>query len=73
MIGNDGKPVSREQLRGHVTAYNTQSRGSKEFAAIPRALVTILDALKPGKTAYVKCMDGQVQLSRRKDNSVSAG
>jgi len=73
MIGNDGKPVSREQLRGHVTTYNTQSRGSKEFAAIPRALVTILDALKAGKTSYVKCLDGQLQLSRRKDNSVSAG
>lgn len=73
MIGNDGKPVSREQLRAHVANYNTQSRGSKEFAAIPRALVTVLDNLKAGKTTYVKCLDGQLQLARRKDNSVSAG
>ena len=73
MIGNDGKPVSREQVRAHVATYNTLSRGSKEFGGIPRALVTILDNLKAGKTAYVKCLDGQVQLMRRKDNSVSAG
>ncbi|CAO3405581.1 hypothetical protein [Azospirillum largimobile] len=73
MIGNDGKPVSKEDLRKHIAVYNGQSRGSKEFAAIPRALVTILDGLKPGKTGYVKCLNGQVQLSRRKDNSVSAG
>lgn len=73
MIGNDGKPVSKDELRKHLTSYNTQSRGSKEFAAIPRALVTILDGLKSGKTTYVKCMDGQMQLSRRKDNSISAG
>lgn len=73
MIGNDGKPVSKDGLRKHLVSYNTLSRGSKEFAAIPRALVTILDGLKPGKTTYVKCLDGQLQLSRRKDNSVSAG
>lgn len=73
MIGNDGKPVSRELIRAAVTAYNGSSRGSKEFAAIPRALVTILDALQPGKTGYVKGSDGQVQLVRRKDGSVSAG
>ncbi len=72
MIGNDGKPVSRDALRRHLAAYNTQARGSREFAAIPRALVTICDALKPGKTTYVKCLDGQLQLSRRKDNSVAA-
>ncbi|MBP2313538.1 hypothetical protein [Azospirillum soli] len=72
MIGNDGKPVSKEELRKHLAAYNTQSRGSKEFAAIPRALVTICDNLKAGKTTYVKCHDGQLQLSRRKDNSVQA-
>lgn len=71
MIGNDGKPVSREQLRAHVATYNTQSRGSKEFGGIPRALVTVLDTLKAGKTTYVKCQDGQIQLSRRKDNSVA--
>ena len=73
MIGNDGKPVSRDQVRSHIAAYNTQSRGSKEFAGIPRALVTILDGHKPGKTGYVKCLDGQVQLSRRKDHSIHAG
>lgn len=72
MIGNDGKPVSREALRQHIAAYNGGARGSKEFAAIPRALVTILDGLKAGKTTYVKCLDGQLQLSRRKDNSVAA-
>ncbi|MDQ2105200.1 hypothetical protein [Azospirillum isscasi] len=72
MIGNDGKPVSKEGLRQHLAAYNTQARGSKEFAAIPRALVTICDTLKAGKTTYVKCLDGQLQLSRRKDNSVQA-
>lgn len=73
MIGNDGKPVSRDQLRGHVETYNTQSRGSKEFAGIPRALVTIMDGLKLGKTTYVRCVEGQLQLARRKDNSISAG
>lgn len=73
MIGNDGKPVSKADLRAHIASYNSQSRGSKEFGAIPRALVTILDGLKLGKTGYVKCLDGQVQLSRRKDNTVSAG
>jgi hypothetical protein len=73
MIGNDGKPVSKAELRAHIANYNSQSRGSKEFGAIPRALVTILDGLKLGKTGYVKCLDGQVQLSRRKDNTVSAG
>jgi hypothetical protein len=73
MIGTDGKPVSREELREHITVYNSHSRGSKEFGSIPRALVTILDNLKPGKTTYAKCADGQVQLMRKKDNSVSAG
>ncbi|MBP2301994.1 hypothetical protein [Azospirillum picis] len=73
MIGNDGRPVSKDELRRHVAVYNGQPRGSKDFAMIPRALVTVLDGLKPGKTGYVKCLDGQVQLSRRKDNSVSAG
>lgn len=73
MIGNDGKPVPREELRRHIAAYNTQARGSKEFAGIPRALVTVLDNLKAGKTTFVKCIDGQIQLSRRKDNSIAAG
>lgn len=71
MIGNDGKPQSREQLRAHIANYNAGQRGSKEFAAIPRALVTVLDGLKPGKTGYVKGSDGQMQLVRRKDGSVA--
>ena len=73
MIGNDGKPVLREQLREHITTYNTQSRGSKEFAAIPRALITVLDNLKAGKTTYIKCQDGQLQVSRRKTNDIFVG
>ena len=71
MIGNDGKPVSRDMIRAAVATYNTESRGSKEFAAIPRALITILDNLAVGKTGYVKAADGQLQVSRRKDKSVS--
>jgi hypothetical protein len=70
MIGNDGKPLSKDQLRQAVAAYNTQSRGSREFAAIPRALVTIMDNLAVGKTTYVKGADGQLQLTRRKDKSI---
>ena len=54
MIGNDGKPVGREAIRAAVAVYNTESRGAKEFAAIPRALVIILDNLAVGKTTYVK-------------------
>lgn len=70
MIGNDGKPVGKDALRAHVANYNTVSRGSKEFAAIPRALVTILDNLAVGKTTYVKGSDGQLQLTRKKDKTV---
>jgi len=70
MIGNDGKPTTREQIRAAITAYNTGARGSQEFAAIPRALVIILDALVVGKTTYVKGCDGQLQVSRRKDKSI---
>jgi hypothetical protein len=70
MIGNDGKPQTREMIRAHVAVYNAGQRGAKEFAAIPRALVTILDGLKPGKTGYVKGIDGQLQLVRKKDGSV---
>ncbi|KIM00747.1 hypothetical protein CCC_01741 [Paramagnetospirillum magnetotacticum MS-1] len=73
MIGNDGKPVTRDQIRAAITAYNTGERGSKDFAAIPRALVTILDNLAVGKTTYVKGGDGQLQVSRRKDKSIAAG
>ena len=70
MIGNDGKPLSKDQVRAAVAIYNTESRGSKEFMAIPRALVTILDNLVVGKTTYVKGADGQLQLNRKKDKSV---
>ncbi|HXP96397.1 MAG TPA: hypothetical protein VN809_06770 [Telmatospirillum sp.] len=73
MIGNDGKPITRDQIRAAVAAYNGTARGSTEFAAIPRALVTILDALAVGKTTYVKGSDGQLQISRRKDKTIVAG
>jgi len=72
MIGNDGKPVSKDMIRASITVYNTESRGSKEFGAIPRALITILDNLAVGKTTYVKGADGQLQVTRRKDRTVSA-
>ena len=70
MIGNDGKPVNRDGIRAAVTIYNTESRGSKEFGTIPRALVTILDNLPVGKTGYVKAADGQLQVTRGKDKVV---
>ena len=73
MIGNDGQPVTRDAIRLAIAAYNAGNRGSKEFAAIPRALVTILDNLAVGKTTYVKGGDGQLQISRRKDKTISAG
>lgn len=72
MIGNDGKPVTRDMIRAFVATYNGAARGSKEFAAIPRALVTIMDNLAMGKTTYVKGADGQLQLSRRKDKSIAS-
>jgi hypothetical protein len=71
MIGSDGKPLTRDQVRAAVAAYNTAARGSKEFALLPRALVTILDNLVVGRTTYVKAADGQLQLSRRKDKTVA--
>lgn len=73
MIGNDGKPMTRDQIRAAIAAYNSSSRGSKEFAAIPRALVTVLDNLAVGKTSYVKGGDGQLQVTRRKDKTIAAG
>jgi len=73
MIGNDGKPMTRDMVRAAISTYNTAARGAKEFAAIPRALVTILDNLAVGKTTYVKGRDGQLQVSRRKDGSIAAG
>ena len=72
MIDANGKPVTKEALKGHLATYNAGQRGSKEFMALPRALVIILDNLAVGKTTYVKCADGQVQVSRRKDRSVGS-
>lgn len=71
MIGSDGKPLTRDQVRTAVVTYNTAPRGSKEFARLPRAMVTILDNLVIGKTTYVKAADGQIQLNRRKDKTVA--
>ncbi|CAA7627119.1 hypothetical protein [Magnetospirillum sp. SS-4] len=73
MIGNDGKPMTRDMVRAAIATYNATARGAREFAAIPRALVTILDNLAVGKTTYVKGRDGQLQVSRRKDGSIAAG
>ncbi|PKU22427.1 hypothetical protein [Telmatospirillum siberiense] len=73
MIGNDGKPMTREMVRAAIAVYNEQSRGSGAFSTIPRALVTILDQLAVGKTTYVKGADGQMQITRRKDKTIAAG
>lgn len=73
MIGNDGQPMTKEMIRAAVVVYSAGARGSTEFAAIPRALVTILDNLVVGKTAYVKGKDGPLQLNRRKDKSIAVG
>jgi len=73
MIGTDGKPMTRDMIRAAVAIYSTGARGSREFAAIPRALVTILDNLAVGKTTYVKGIDGQLQVNRRKDKSIVVG
>lgn len=73
MMGNDGKPATREQIRAAIAIYNSGDRGSREFAGIPRALVTILDNLVVGKTTYVKGNDGQLQLSRSKDKRIVVG
>jgi hypothetical protein len=70
VIGNDGKPLNRAAILAAIAVYNSESRGAAAFAAIPRALVTILDGLTPGKTGYVKGQDGQVQLTRGKDRKV---
>jgi hypothetical protein len=72
VIGPDGKPLERPAIFAAVTVYNTKSRGSPAFAALPRALITILDGLAIGKTTYVKGKDGQVQLTRGKDRKVAA-
>jgi hypothetical protein len=71
MIGNDGKPLTRDALKAAIALYASASRGSREFAGLPRALVTILDNLAVGKTTYVKGTDGQLQVSRRKDKTIA--
>ena len=73
MIGSDGKPLSKDQVRAALVVYNSGRRGSTEFAQLPRALVIVLDNLAIGKTTYVKAVDGQLQLNRRKDKTVVAG
>ncbi len=73
MIDQNGKPVTKPALKQYLETYNAGVRGSKEFGALPRALITICDGLVPGKTAYVKCVEGQVQISRRKDGKVAGG
>jgi len=70
VIGPDGKPLSRDQIRAAIAVYNAGARGSKEFAQLPRALVTVLDNLAIGKTGYLKGADGQLQVSRRKDKTI---
>ncbi|HYE51259.1 MAG TPA: hypothetical protein VEB20_16800 [Azospirillaceae bacterium] len=72
MIDQNGKPVAKAALKTYLATYNAGVRGSKEFGALPRALVIICDNLAVGKTTYVKCSDGQVQLSRRADKSIAA-
>lgn len=71
LIDANGKLMSREALKGFIAAYNTSSRGSKEFGAIPRAMVIVMDGLVVGKTTYVKCADGTAQLTRRKDKAIA--
>ncbi|HIJ38449.1 MAG TPA: hypothetical protein HPP80_06075 [Rhodospirillaceae bacterium] len=73
MIDLDGNPMTREKIRAAIQIYNSESRGSQAFAKLPRALISILDALAVGKTTYVKGTDGQLQVNRRKDKSVVAG
>jgi len=72
LLGPDGKPLDRAAILRAVEIYERESRGSPAFAALPRALVTILDGLALGKTTYVKGRDGQVQLSRGKDRKITA-
>jgi hypothetical protein len=72
VIGPDGKPLDKPAILAAVAVYNSESRGAPAFAALPRALVTILDGLQIGKTTYVKGKDGQIQLTRGKDRKVAA-
>lgn len=70
MIGNDGRPLDRAAILAAISVYNNESRGSAALGALPRALITILDNLTPGKTTYVKGTDGQLQVSRGKDKKI---
>jgi hypothetical protein len=72
MIGSDGKPLTKAQVQQALTVYNGGNKGSKEYRALPRALVIIFDRLAVGQTTYVKAADGQMQVSRRKDKTVAA-
>lgn len=71
MIGQDGKPLKRAEIKAAIEIYNRESRGASAFAALPRALVTILDGLTLGKTGYVKASDGQIQLTCGKDRKIT--
>ncbi|HYD31071.1 MAG TPA: hypothetical protein VEB64_09490 [Azospirillaceae bacterium] len=71
LVDANGKLMSRDALKGFIAAYNAGNRGAKEFAAIPRALVIVMDNLTVGKTTYVKCADGTAQLARRKDKTIA--
>src|SRR6185436_5530714 len=57
MIDANGKPVTKQALASYLATYNQGVRGSKEFGALPRALVIICDNLQVGKTTYVKCTE----------------
>lgn len=72
MIDANGRPVTKAALKTYLATYGASPRGSKEFMGLPRALVTVLDNLAIGKTTYVKCADGQAQVSRRKDGSIGS-
>ena len=54
MIDQNGRPVTKQALKTCLATYNAGVRGSKEFGALPRALITICDNLALGKTTYVK-------------------
>ncbi|WP_207479181.1 hypothetical protein [Arenibaculum pallidiluteum] len=72
MIDANGRPITKAALKGHLATYNAGVRGSREFMALPRALVIVLDNLAVGKTTYLKCQDGQVQVSRGKDRLIAS-
>lgn len=75
LVDANGVLMKRAALAEFIATYNRfgvgQGRGAKEFTALPRALVIVMDNLALGKTTYVKCADGTAQLTRRKDNSIA--